>query len=400
MRLLRTALLVVVTLLGGLAPLAQPVLGQGSSEPGSLRALLGLLPLIPLGGETQAMVTYANLARQAEAVGIDPPESGQDLPAADDWVHAVGTLAGHSRTSFMTSPAWFDVFGFDLFNLDQVIEYSAPPTSVSVLRGRFDPDGLISHWEAAGYVARESAAGTYYAVAGDYEIDFDSAAVSMVLASANYLAILDPETIIFAPAENLIIATMELAAGSGTGKSLADEINLVSMLEGVPDDLVSGTILSGTALIAVADPAAVFLTGTPDPSDLDGMATRIAAPVAAAAGMPPLTAVLLGSSAGGPVGSLETSSLAPADMPTAKAIAVVVTVNDGAARTVGKVIDTRLRDDGGPLAWSEFFAAWSVQVVEEEPVVRVELELAPDRPPGILLQMLFNRELGFLAWSP
>lgn len=400
MRLLRTVLLVVVTLLGGLAPLIQPARGQGSPEPGSLRAFLGLLPLIPLGGEAHAMVTYTDLARQAEAVGIDPPKSGRDLPAADDWVHAVGALTGHSAAGFLTSPDWHDVFGFDLFSLDQVIEYSAPPTSISVLRGRFDPDDLIRHWEAAGYVARESAAGTYYSVAGDHEIVFDSVGGRMALASANYLAILDPETIAFAPAENLIMATMDLAAGTGDGRSLADEINLASLLEGVPNDLVSGTIVSGTALLALADPAAIFLTGTPDPAslDVDQMATRIAAPVAA--GMPPITAALLGSSAGGPVGSLATSSLAPADIPDAEAIAVVVTVNDGAAWTVAEVIDARLRDESGPIAWSEFFTSWSVHVVEEEPVARVELALAPDRPPGILVQMLFNRELGFLAWSP
>jgi hypothetical protein len=304
----------------------------------------------------------------------------------------------HSRASFMARSEWFDVFGFDLFSIDQVIEYSAPPTSVSVLRGRFDPDELIGHWEAAGYVAHESAAGTYYAVAGDYEIRFASSGGRMALASANYFALLDSETIAFAPAEDLITATMHLAAGTG-GNSLADDINIASLLEGVPDDLVSGTILSGTVLVALADPA-ILLTGTPDPSDLDGMATRIAAPVAAAEGMPPITAVLLGTSAGGPVGPLAASTLAPDAIPAAKAIAVVVTVNDSAAWTVAVVIDSRLRDDSGSIAWSEMFAAWSVHVVEDEPVARVELELAPDRPPGILLQMLFNRELGFLAWSP
>lgn len=398
MRLLRTALLVVVTLLGGFGPRTEPALGQGSSEPGSLRALLELLPLIPLGGEAGALVTYADLARQAEAVGIAPPASAQDQPAADDWVHAVGMRTGHSRAGSMSSPDWYDVFGFDLFSIDQVIELSTPPTSISVLRGRLDPDDLIDHWEAAGYVARESAAGTYYSVAGDYEIVFDSVGGRMALASANYLTILDSETIAFASAEDLIIATMNLAAGNG-GTSLADEINLASLLEGVPDGLVSGSIISGTALIAVPDPA-VFLTGTPDPSDLDGLATRIAEPVTAAQGMPPMTAVLLGATAGGPVGTLATSSLAPADIPAAKAIAVVVTVNDGAARTVAQVIDSRLRDARGPIAWSELFSAWSVHVVENEPVTRVELELAPERSPNILLQMVFNREPGFLSWSP
>ena len=398
MRLLRMTLLVVVTVLGGLTPLARPALAQGNPEPGSPRALLGLMPRLPLGGQTQAMVTYANLARQAAAVGIEPPASGQDLPAADDWIQAVGALAMHSRASYMASPEWFEVFGFDLFSLDQVIEYSAPPTSVSLLRGRFDPDELIGRWEAAGYVAQESAAETYYAVAGDYEIRFASAGGRMALASANYLAILDSETIAFAPAEDLITATMNLAAGTG-GASLADDINVASLLDGVPDDLVSGAILSGTVLIALADPANL-LTGTPDPSDLDGLATRIAAPVAAAEGMPPITAVLLGTSAGGPVGALRTSTLAIDAIPAAKAIAVLVTVNDGAAWTVAEVIDARLGDDTGPIAWAEMFAVWSVQVVEDEPVARVELALAPDRPPGVLLQLLFNRELGFLAWSP
>jgi hypothetical protein len=396
---LRPVLLVLVMLLSGsglsLAP--SPALAQASPTPGSLGDLLRFVPLIPLGGDSGAMVIYSNPAQQLETLGLTAPADLDERPGADDWITALGLLQIHSRASHMVRPEWEEFFGFNLFDIDQIVEFSAPPTSVTVMRGRFEADALTQQWAEAGYQEQAWATGTYYKVDDDFAVNFDSEGSRMAMASANYMAVLAPDLIAFAPSEQLITMVLDLAVG--TGQSLADELNIASLVQGVPDDLASGTIVSGTSLLAMGDPA-IFLTGTPEALNLEDQATRTAESVAEAAAMPPLTVALLGSTAGGPVAELVSSTRSADEIPAANAVAVVVTVNDGAAWTVAEVIDARLQRDDGPLVWSDFFTSWSVHVVEEEPVVRVELEPTPDRRPDILIQMLQRRELGFLAWSP
>ncbi len=360
--------------------------------------MLQRVPLIGLGGDAAGQVTYANLALQAAETGVEAPTGDPGQPIPDDWMAAVGTMSIHSRASFMTLPEWEETFGFSLFDLDQVVEYAAPPDSYSLFRGRFDTDDLVRHWEAEGYQSRETDAGPYYTIRGDLEIEMGSDTGRLVMASANYVATLAPDTIAFAATEHLITEAVNLAAGTGT--SFADEINVASLLEGIPDALSSAVIIPGSLLLAMGDPAELVIDD-PGEIDVDAIATRLAADAAAAAMMPPLTLALLGSTAGGHSRSPATGAATPvAGIPDARAVAVLVTTNHAAARTVAEVVDTRLQGSGGESAWTDFFPAWVISVVEDEPVVTVELELAPERSPSILMQMLYRRELGFLTWAP
>jgi hypothetical protein len=304
----------------------------------------------------------------------------------------------HSRASYMALPEWEELLGFSLFDLDQVVEHASPPNSYSLFRGRFDADDLVRHWEAEGYQARESDAGPYYTIRDDFEFELSSDTGHMTMASANYAAILAPDTIAFASSERLITEAVNLAAGTGT--SFADEINVASMLEGVPDDLNSASIVPGTLFLAMGDPMPL-LTEDPAEADVDAIATRIAVDVAAAAELPPITIALLGSTAGGQASTIATDAATPVvPVPAARAVAVVVTTNDAAAWTAAEVIDRRLAGSSGEITWTELFPNWVISVVDEEPVVVIELELAPDQPAWILLQMLNSRELSLLAWSP
>ena len=47
---------------------------------------------------------------------------------------------------------------------------------------------------------------------------------------------------------------------------------------------------------------------------------------------------------------------------------------------------------------TEFFSSWDSQVVEDVPVAVLELTFAPEVRPQIWLQMIFARDLVFLAW--
>ena len=397
-RQLLSTLVVVVLLSAGAAPARQHGLAQDTPAAASPRAMLQRMPLIGLGDDAAGQVTYANLALQATETGVEVPTGDPGQPIPDDWMAAVGTMSIHSRASFMTLPEWEETFGFSLFDLDQVVEYAAPPDSFSLFRGRFDTDDLVRHWAAEGYQIRETDAGPYYTIRGDFEIEMGSDTGRLVMASANYVATLAPDTIAFAATERLITEAVNLAAGTGT--SFADEINVASLLEGIPDDLISGTIIPGSLLLATGDPAEL-LTEDPGEIDVDAIATRLADDAAAAAAMPPLTVALLGSTAGNPLPSPATGAATPvAAIPAARAVAVLVTTNDAVARTVAEVVDARLQGSGGESAWTDFFPAWEISVVKDEPVVTVELELAPERPASILIQMLYRRELGFLAWAP
>ncbi|MGH2604431.1 MAG: hypothetical protein ACRDJ9_34210, partial [Dehalococcoidia bacterium] len=338
-------MLVIALLFSSVGSIAPAALAQGAPEPGSLRAMLQQTPLVRLGGDTLGAVTYANLALQAELTGVAPPPDDRESPATDAWLAAIGRMTVHSRAMFFLQPEWNEFFGFDLFDLDQVVEYSAPPTSLSLFRGRFDADDLVQRWQAVGYQTRVTEAGTFYAIRGDFEIDVASEGSQMAMASANYLALIAPDTIAFASTEQLITEAVNLAEGNGT--SFAGEINVASLLEGVPDTLVSGLIVSGTQLLALGDPAE-FLTEDPAELDPEAIATRMAEEAAAAAELPPLGLVLLGSTGGGPLGADDSGAATPvAGMPEARAVAVVVTANDAAAWTVAEVVDRRLAGSSG-----------------------------------------------------
>lgn len=389
MRRLRM-LLIGLTVLAGLTPIAQPVpaAAQEGGEPGSLGAMLQLLPLLPLGGDSQAVITYANLALQTESVGVSPD--------SDDWTRALMTIPVHSRASQMNSDDWRDLFGFSLTDVEQAIEFSAPPTAVSVLRGQFDPEALITRWVETGYEARQAGQAIYYSIGDDFAVDLQFPVSRLALASANYLAVLGSDTIALAPSEALIVATLE--ASARTGRSLADEINLASLVAGVPDDLAGGTIVSGSALMTLGDPGAL-ITGSSESPDPDNLATKIAGDLTDAAAMPALTTVLVGMTAGGPIDGIS-SSLAADEIPAARAVAVAAVASNAAAETAAEVIGARLRQPTGNVVWIEFFSGWSIDVIDGEPVVRVVLDMVPGRNPGVLSQMLFGRDLSFLFWTP
>ena len=131
-------------LTGGLAPLgaraeatASPV--PAGTEAGSLAAMLGRLPDRPLGLDG-AMVTYADVARQTAALGVDAPGAAGDEEGGQRWIAAVMPLSLPQATGqHWARPEWREAFGFDLFQIEQAVEYGAPPFGLTVLRGTFDP---------------------------------------------------------------------------------------------------------------------------------------------------------------------------------------------------------------------------------------------------------------------
>lgn len=140
-------LLGILLLTGGLAQLsilaedvASPVPAENKAE--SFAAMLGRLPDRPLGLDG-AMVTYADVAGQTAALGVDAPGAAGDETGGERWLAAVLPLTLPQATSqHWARPEWREEFRFDLYQVEQAVEYGAPPFGLTVLRGTFDPAEL------------------------------------------------------------------------------------------------------------------------------------------------------------------------------------------------------------------------------------------------------------------
>jgi hypothetical protein len=118
--------------------------------------------------------------------------------------------------------------------------------------------------------------------------------------------------------------------------------------------------------------------------------------------MPPIVMALLGVTPGGPLFRPQSESATPQpDIPPAQfEIAVLLPTHD-AAETAAQVATERL-ETGTSLATGQpltaYFASWDAQVPPDSPVMVLELDFAPGVQPRIWVQMIFRRDLVFLAW--
>jgi hypothetical protein len=399
--------LMVVLLTAGLAPLGARAGATASPVPtetaaGSLAAMLGRLPDRPLGLDG-AMVTYADVAGQTAALGVDAPRGTGDEEGVQRWTAAVMPLSLPQATGRHWSlPEWRAAFGFDLFQVAQAVEYAAPPFGLTVLRGTFDPEELRAAWARGGYQPVDLGAGEAYAVREDFAIDFSDPGSRMALGYLNVVALADDDTLILGSTRDGVRGA--LAAAAGTAPSFAGRADIAPLLRAAPPDLVSALLVDGELLRAVPDPAAAFL-GEESPQDF---ATRVAEEQVEARRLPPVVAALLGQTAGLLSDTIGVAT--PAEPPTSPARLVVILsmTSPDAAETAATVIAERLATGrtspliSGEMAdrpWTELFPQRVVRAVSGEPAVLIELLPAPGVRPFILQEMLFQRMPGFLAWE-
>jgi hypothetical protein len=404
-----SVVLIVALLFATASPLSA-VAAQNRSEPriagltedeaGSLAAMLGRLPDLPLTSDG-AMVTYANAARQAAALAISPPDRADDVDAQNAWVSAVAqVLSSQSTAPQWANPDWRAAFGFDLFQIDQAVEYAAPPLSVAVLRGRFNPSEMRAAWSRAGFQPIDLGAGEAYAIREDFAVDLADPGSRMALAHLNVVALADDGSLIFASTRDAVKGA--LAATTGQGPSFAGRPEIARLRRAAPADLVDAILIHGDFLQAVTDPA-VLLNDQEAP---EALATRIAGDAVEAQRLPPVAAALLGQTAG--IFPSDDVAAAPVSaVMSARVVAVLAMLGMGTADDAATVIRDRLATQafptlmGGSFAgrpWTELFLQQSVEPVPEAAAVVIELTPAAGVPPLILQQMVFNRAPGFLAW--
>lgn len=375
------------------AATATPVADE--REESSLGRMLGAIGNFPLGANG-ATVTYADVALQSSTLGVAPPPDAIDSQNSQQWLPAIQSLAlPQSTGQYWARPEWREAFGFDLSQIERAVEYTAPPLSITAVRGTFDLDEVRSAWTQSGYQPLDTEAGEIFAIREDFEVDLADPNSRMAMAHLNVVAIAEDGTLLFGSSRNAV--QMALAAANGQGPSFAERPDIAPLVRIAPPDLVSALLVDGDLLQATPDPAGTLLE---DESPAD-FATRTAAAAEEAQRMPPIGAALLGHTAG----------LFPesddADSPAARVVALLITPGHDAALRAAGVVEDRLATQtmpaarGGDLAdrgWDEVFAEWSVSAVPAEPVVHIDLDLAPGVSPFILQNLVFARTPGFLAW--
>jgi hypothetical protein len=190
-----------------------PTEADPAAPPGSLAAMLRLMPPLPHGGGAVAEVRYADMATQLAAVGVPAARSGGEPSEA--WQQATSGLE-LPFTQFFWLPAWPEVFRFGLGEIDQTVEYSKTPLNLTLNRDRFDRAAVLAAWANEGY--RPVAIGnvTIYSVRDDFELDLAAASAKLTMNGANHAAILDDATIAFSSVRDVVVGSVEAAAGRGT----------------------------------------------------------------------------------------------------------------------------------------------------------------------------------------
>lgn len=361
----------------------------------AMQELFGLVPAQLPGADdpTTAIVSWVDVAAQLDAVGIDAPESLDD-PAYAEWLAATRWLAFPSdAASYLNS--WRDDYGFDLLQVDQAIDIFAPPAHLALYRGSFDPDEVVAALKDVGYQSVTVNGHELLSIRDDFEIDAD-APTTFRMAGMNFGVVLPDGTLAFSSAGAPLAAVLDVAAG--TAPSMLEQASVAMLIDQAPPDLVSALIVHGSALEMGIPPSMLDIVGEGTP-DVDAVATAAAGEIAAARELPPVAMALIGSTAGVPLA--DDATPAAADVPEARAVAVLAMLDPASAEAAAPVVEGRL--ERGATAstrqpFAEMFADWSVEALAGTPLLRVELSLAPGTAPDILTRLLFNRDLGFLSW--
>ncbi len=380
----------VATLAQGATPAAQPASG-------GLAEMLALAPAsYPWVEEPENLtINVADIAAQLAVAGVTPPDTMDD-PDARQWVTATfGMAMPIDALEYLR--LWREDYGFDLLQADQTLWVSSPPFNLALYRGRFDHDAVRARLTEHGYAEIEFGGHTLLSLRDDYEIDFDGP-FAYKLAAMNHAAFLEDGTIAFSSVRAALAAVLDVAAGNAP--SLMDQSEIAMLAEHAPAGVVSGTIVPGTAVAGSLPPAVIEVIEAGGTPDLEA----VAAEIAATGEMPPIALLMLYATAGGPFvdpsGTLEGPT--PWDgVPDGRAGALALMLNPEAAEAAVPVVEERLAtgetgDAGVP--YTDYFPEWDVRAAPSQPVLIVDLVLAPERRRDHLWRMLFDRELGFLSW--
>lgn len=378
-------------------PFARPAVtvAQGATPAdvpasGGIGEMLALIPasLPALENPAQLMISYADIATQLDVTGVTPPDSMDD-PGFSQWIGATQPLAMPLNAAQYLK-FWREDYGFDLFQAEQTLWLSLPPFDLSLFRGRFDLDAVRATLNGNGYQEIEVKGHPLLSLRDDFEQDVASD-FAYKLAAMNHAAILPDGTLAFSSVKAALAAVLDVV--SGQAPSMMEQAGIAILTDHAPDDLVSALIANGTMLSGNIPPE-LFELGPDATPDISAIATEIAQ----TSEMPPVAMVLLGSTAGGPLFGQNVET--PTGVPDAHAVAVALMLTPEMAEMAVPVVEERLETGESAISeqpYSDLFTGFEVRAVPSTPVVVIDLSLG-ETSPNVLANMLYARDLGFLAW--
>lgn len=161
--------------------------GDNAGETGS--PLMTMLAAVPDEPNAMTFLAYNDLTLLAEQAGIDRPSDNASIEDVDEWwTEMGGAIAGLDAPVLGFSDLALQIsrntegarteLGFDIADVEQIIQTGSPPGSYYLQRGRFEAGDVDSavrsdpNWSGDLEVKSESGV-DYYSWLGDYEQSFD-----------------------------------------------------------------------------------------------------------------------------------------------------------------------------------------------------------------------------------
>jgi hypothetical protein len=324
-----------------------------------------------------------------------PLPTSMDDPNLLPWAFALRPLLlPQPLVNYAKVADWHALLGFNLWDIDQSLDAGAPPSTLTLLRGRFDASAIRTAWSNQGYRQLDVDGITVASLHEDASFDVSSELGRYAFARFNNAAILPDGTLAYAPTLDEMRGL--IAVAKGTAPSLGDRPDVAALVGAIGTPLASATLLAGTALQGTPD--ALLEAGAAGTPDVGAVASQ----VAEYARMPPILMALLGVTPGGPLSQSTGQDATPQpDIPPARFEIALLFPNQDAAQTAAQVATDRLgtaRLASADRPLTDFFSSWQAQVLPDAPVLVLELDFAPGIQPAVWAQMLFRRDLVFLAW--
>jgi hypothetical protein len=381
-----------------LVPLRDPALAAPTpvavDSNGGLMALLRLLPEDALG---EMGIRYGDYDAQLAALGI--AGRGADLDP-DTWLAAMDSAPVVPKSLLVPlDPMWREGLGFDLRDVDQMVEAGASDTNILILSGQFEAATVTAAWEAGGYVPVETDGVTWYTLGADNVLfDPDFPLSDYHVGALSHMALLDDGTVAGTAKRAAMEQLLSLHAGAAGSFGVGDGAGLAA----APVDLAAAWIVDGAALVAVGDPLAAMPNNPNVPASVQERLATQAAQQAELSPLPPIALALVGATAG--AGTPLTVEAFP-DAPGGRAIAVVVPANEADGAMVAELVTQRLTTMpvfGHELyqdrPYADIFPEMVVDVAPDGTVI-IDLTPADDVLSTLLIDLLQGRQLSILYWG-
>lgn len=360
--------------------------------------LLPLLRLLPDGPLGETGLKYADYAAQRAALGI--ADTGEDIDP-DAWTAAMGSsVMIPNAMAVPVDPMWREGLGFDLRDVDRMVDRGPSDASILLLAGRFDAATLTAAWEAGGYTPVDTGGVRWHTLGADNVLfDPEVPLSDWHLGALSHLALLDGETVVGTATRADMERVLALHAGEGTSAAAGQ----AAAMAAAPADLAVGWMVDGTALLAIGDPLATLPNNPNVPADVqERIATQAAELAEEAPRMPPIALALAGATAG--AATALTAEAFP-EAPAGRAVAVLVPERAGDAAMVAETVTRRLTtmtisgpENYGGRPYAEVFPGMVVETTPDGAVV-IDLEPAAGVPAALLMDLMARRQLAIVVWG-